>query len=171
MPAATIASASGTVATEIPRAPAANWRRAISGHLCVLACGRNVQPLSESARPASEDWLEAGQGPRATPGSAGRPSFGSPTQPVEGPIRCQQDRKRRPGRRPPVQSCPRPGTGPSPGRHHRASRLCFHRALPPKGHENPCPIDVSLESTRRQRILAGPGPAKKESQPDTHTHP
>ena len=45
MPAATIASASGTVATETPRAPAANWRRATSGHLCVLACGRSAQPL------------------------------------------------------------------------------------------------------------------------------
>ena len=45
MPAATIASASGTVATEIPRAPAANWRRATSGHLCVLACGRSAHPV------------------------------------------------------------------------------------------------------------------------------
>ena len=44
MPAATIASASGTVATATPRAPSATCRRAISGHLCVLACGRAAQP-------------------------------------------------------------------------------------------------------------------------------
>ena len=44
IPAATIASASGTVATATPRAPAATCRRAISGHLCVLACGRAAQP-------------------------------------------------------------------------------------------------------------------------------
>src|SRR5581483_10622475 len=44
-PAAAMASASGTVATQTPRAPAATCRRAISGHLCVLACGRKPQPV------------------------------------------------------------------------------------------------------------------------------
>ena len=40
MPAATSASASGTVAAQMPIAPAAICRWAIAGHLCVLACGR-----------------------------------------------------------------------------------------------------------------------------------
>src|SRR5262245_63393409 len=43
-PAAAIASASPTLATHTPTAPAAIWRTAISGHLCVFACGRNFLP-------------------------------------------------------------------------------------------------------------------------------
>ena len=44
MPAADIASASRMVAQETPSAPAAICRLAISGVLCVLACGRKLTP-------------------------------------------------------------------------------------------------------------------------------
>src|SRR5262250_1704501 len=44
MPAAAITSASPTLAQQMPTAPAAIWRRAISGHLCVLEWGRSFLP-------------------------------------------------------------------------------------------------------------------------------
>ena len=44
MPAAAITSASPTLAQQMPTAPAAIWRRAISGHLWVLECGRIFFP-------------------------------------------------------------------------------------------------------------------------------
>jgi hypothetical protein len=40
--------ASPTVATVRPTAPSASWRRAISKHLCVLACGRRVKLWSRA---------------------------------------------------------------------------------------------------------------------------
>src|SRR5690348_5820276 len=43
-PATANASASPTVATVMPTAPAASWRRAISADLCVLTCGRTTSP-------------------------------------------------------------------------------------------------------------------------------
>ncbi|KAG1247597.1 hypothetical protein G6F65_020079 [Rhizopus arrhizus] len=42
MPAATKGRASLTFWQQMPRAPSANWRNAISGHLCALACGRKA---------------------------------------------------------------------------------------------------------------------------------
>ena len=45
-PAAAITSASPTFATHTPTAPAAIWRRAISGHLWVLAWGRIFLPAA-----------------------------------------------------------------------------------------------------------------------------
>src|SRR6266436_45864 len=46
MPAAAITSASPTLAQQMPTAPAAIWRRAISGHLCVFECGRSFLPTA-----------------------------------------------------------------------------------------------------------------------------
>ena len=69
-PAAAITSASPTLATQTPTAPAAIWRRAISGHLWVLACGRSFLPaalmigghLLEIALEAVEVEQERGRG-------------------------------------------------------------------------------------------------------------
>ena len=44
IPADAINSASTTVATQTPMAPAAIWRFAISGHLCAFEWGRNDLP-------------------------------------------------------------------------------------------------------------------------------
>src|SRR6266849_412063 len=46
MPEAAITSASPTLAQQMPTAPAAIWRRAISGHLCVFECGRSFLPTA-----------------------------------------------------------------------------------------------------------------------------
>jgi len=46
MPDSAITSASPTLAQQIPTAPAAIWRRAISGHLWVLECGRSFLPAA-----------------------------------------------------------------------------------------------------------------------------
>src|SRR5262245_29392127 len=46
MPAAAITSASPTLAQQMPTAPAAIWRRAISGHLCVFEWGRSFLPAA-----------------------------------------------------------------------------------------------------------------------------
>jgi len=44
MPASANTSASDSVAVVIPTAPPANWARATSTHLWVLACGRRATP-------------------------------------------------------------------------------------------------------------------------------
>ncbi len=51
MPPSARASASPTLAQVMPTAPASSCRRAISTHLCVLACGRSFAgpPAAKSA--------------------------------------------------------------------------------------------------------------------------
>ena len=45
-PAAAMASASASLAQQIPTAPAAIWRCARAEHLCDLACGRSARPAA-----------------------------------------------------------------------------------------------------------------------------
>src|SRR4051812_18392804 len=48
-PPAANTSASPTVATVSPTAPRSSWRRAISGHLWVFACGRRARPFARAS--------------------------------------------------------------------------------------------------------------------------
>src|ERR1700730_4645883 len=46
MPETAITAAPPPLAQQMPTAPAAIWRRAISGHLCVFECGRSFLPTA-----------------------------------------------------------------------------------------------------------------------------